>query len=83
MHHMHAPATTCSCAPMNIYCVTAKCGLMAYINEAPMRIGTEDPWALTELAKAGGPGGRGPPCLCAWALRLYMPHLAVTQYMLA
>ena len=27
---------------------------MAYINEAPMGIGTEDPWALTELAKAGG-----------------------------
>ena len=25
---------------------------MAYINEAPMRIGKEDPWALTE-AKAG------------------------------
>ena len=22
-----------------------------------MRIGTEDPWALTELAKAGGGGG--------------------------
>ena len=32
---------------------------MAYINYAPMRIGTEDPWALTELAKAGGPGGGG------------------------
>ena len=31
-------------------------GLMAYINYAPMRIGTEDPWALTELAKAGGLG---------------------------
>ena len=31
--------------------------LMAYINYAPMRIGTEDPWALTELAKAEGPGG--------------------------
>ena len=31
--------------------------LMAYINYAPMRIGAEDPWALTELAKAGGPGG--------------------------
>ena len=29
---------------------------MAYINYAPMRIGTEDPWALTELAKAGGLG---------------------------
>ena len=26
-----------------------------------MRIGTEDPWALTELAKAGGPGGAQPP----------------------
>ena len=37
--------------------------LMAYINYAPMRIGTEDPWALTELAKAGGPGGRSPPSL--------------------
>ena len=24
-----------------------------------MRIGTEDPWALTELAKAGGGGGVG------------------------
>ena len=24
-----------------------------------MRIGAEDPWALTELAKAGGPGGGG------------------------
>ena len=35
----------------------ANLGLMAYINYAPMRIGTEDPWALTELAKAGGPGG--------------------------
>ena len=33
--------------------------LMAYINYAPMRIGTEDPWALTELAKAGGLGGLG------------------------
>ena len=30
---------------------------VAYINYAPMRIGAEDPWALTELAKAGGPGG--------------------------
>ena len=30
---------------------------MAYINYAPMRIGTEDPWALTELPKAGGWGG--------------------------
>ena len=37
-------------------------GFMAYINQAPMRIGMEDPWALTELAKAGGSGGgRGPP----------------------
>ena len=35
-------------------------GLMAYINYAPMRIGAEDPWALTELAKAGGPGGVQP-----------------------
>ena len=26
-----------------------------------MRIGTEDPWALTELAKAGGPGWARPP----------------------
>ena len=34
---------------------------MAYINYAPVRIGTEDPWALTELAKAGGPGGHSPP----------------------
>ena len=34
---------------------------MAYINYAPMRIGAEDPWALTELAKAGGPGGAQPP----------------------
>ena len=33
--------------------------LMAYINYAPMRIGTEDPWALTELAKAEGLGGGG------------------------
>ena len=33
---------------------------IAYINYAPMRIGTENPWALTELAKAGGPeGGSG------------------------
>ena len=31
---------------------------MADVREAPMRIGTEDPWALTELAKAGGLGGR-------------------------
>ena len=37
-------------------------GLMAYINYAPTRIGTEDPWTLTELAKAGGgPGGLRPP----------------------
>ena len=34
---------------------------MAYINYAPMRIGTEDPWTLTELAKAGGLGGAAPP----------------------
>ena len=34
---------------------------MAYINYAPMRIGMEDPWALTEVAKAGGPGGAQPP----------------------
>ena len=35
---------------------------MAYINYAPMRIGTEDPWALTELPKAGGePVGAQPP----------------------
>ena len=33
---------------------------MAYINYAPMRIGTADPWALTELAKAVGPGGAQP-----------------------
>ena len=26
-----------------------------------MRIGAEDPWALAELAKAGGPGGAHPP----------------------
>ena len=26
-----------------------------------MRIGTEDPWALTELAKAGGGLGAQPP----------------------
>ena len=26
-----------------------------------MRIGTEDPWALTELANAGGRGGGYPP----------------------
>ena len=33
-----------------------------HIRDAPMRIGTEDPWALTELAKAGGLGGlRGTP----------------------
>ena len=38
-----------------------KLGLMAYINYAPMRIGTEDPWAFMELAKAGGPGGAQPP----------------------
>ena len=30
---------------------------MAQVREAPMRMDTEDPWALTELAKAGGPGG--------------------------
>ena len=35
--------------------------IYGYINEAPMRIGTEDPWALTELAKTGGLGERGPP----------------------
>ena len=28
--------------------------------KAPMRIGTEDPWALTELAKAGAWGGAVP-----------------------
>ena len=27
------------------------------LNYAPMRIGTEDPWALTELPKAGGACG--------------------------
>ena len=32
-----------------------------YINQAPMRIGTEDPWALTELAKAGGGWGGAAP----------------------
>ena len=42
--------------------------LMAYINYAPMRIGTEDPWALTELAKAGGPGG-------VWGGTPVGPHL--------
>ena len=36
-------------------------GFMADVREAPMRIGTEDPWALTELAKAGGSGGAQPP----------------------
>ena len=39
---------------------STKIGLMAYINYAPMRIGAEDPWALTELAKAGGPWGAQP-----------------------
>ena len=39
--------------------------LMAYINYAPMRIGAEDPWALTELAQAGWGlgGGRSPPSI--------------------
>ena len=41
--------------------VRDKHGLMAYINYAPMRIGAEDPWALTELAKAGEPGGGTAP----------------------
>ena len=44
---------------MHIMKYTVYIWLMAYINYAPMRIGTEDPWALTELAKAGGPGGGG------------------------
>ena len=34
---------------------------MAQVREAPMRMETEDPWALTELAKARGPGGAQPP----------------------
>ena len=59
---------------------------MAYINQAPMRIGTEDSWALTELAKAGGRGGGAAGVLvetgplqavanyaCAIADQLYMP----------
>ena len=45
-----------------------KKGLMAYINYAPMRIGTEDPWALTELAKAGGPGGAAPQPRGGWGV---------------
>ena len=32
---------------------------MADVREAPMRIGTEDPWALTEPAGGGGGGGVG------------------------
>ena len=44
-----------------VYICQPRFGLMAYINYAPMRIGAEDPWALTELAKAGGPGGAAPP----------------------
>ena len=32
---------------------------MAYINQASMRIGTEDPWALSELGAWGGGGGGG------------------------
>ena len=32
---------------------------MADVREAPMRIGTEDPWALTEPAGGGGGGGGG------------------------
>ena len=35
-------------------------GFMAYISEAPMRISTEDPCALTELVKAGGAWGAAP-----------------------
>ena len=46
-----------------VYICQPRFGLMAYINYAPMRIGAEDPWALTELAKAGGPGGLRPPSL--------------------
>ena len=46
---------------LHVFYAISKSGLMAYINYAPMRIGTEDPWALTELAKAGGPGGAQPP----------------------
>ena len=34
-----------------------KLWFMADVREAPIRIGTEDPWALTELAKAGGGWG--------------------------
>ena len=48
---------------------------MAYINYAPMRIGAEDPWALTELAKAGGPGGAQPPPPSLGVVWGETPHL--------
>ena len=39
------------------FLVDGRCRFMADVREAPMRLGTEDPWALTKLAKAGGLGG--------------------------
>ena len=33
------------------------CATCDHVDGAPMRMDTEDPWALTELARAGGPGG--------------------------
>ena len=35
-------------------------GFMAQVREAPMRVDTEDPWALTELAKGEGGWGNTP-----------------------
>ena len=57
--------------------------LMAYINYAPMRIGAEDPWALTELAKAGGPGGGlgGTPQLGNLPLRALVCDGAITGWL--
>ena len=42
---------------------------MADVREAPMRIGTEDPWALTEPAGGGGGGSGGTPHLGIFASR--------------
>ena len=44
-----------------------------------MRIGTEDPWALTELAKAGGLGGT--PHLGYLPLRALVCDGAITGWL--
>ena len=45
------------------------------VKEAPMRIGTADPWALMELAKAGGGGHLGTFALvCDGAITGWLGH---------